>query len=520
MVDVTARALRQAAVERLAALDRRGALTSAHVRLSAETLGVAERTVWRWLAARRAGDDPLPRRRARIDDELRVRLAYWRGNVMALHRELVAAESAGGPAAPSKSALYRAVAADVSSGDRAGLRGGERARRRYDVFLKRPASYRNAAWEGDHVEAPVLVEVDGRLVKPWVTWFVDAAHDVIVGVAVTAQTPSREAILAALRSAISRREPYGPVGGLPEVVRVDRGKDFLSRTVGDALGAFAVRVVDLPGYTPYLKGTVEMVNGAVEQMLFAGLPRYTHRQTEANGRPVDPDQPALTFTAFVAELLGWVDWWNRDHVLDELDGRTPLDAWLGDPTPIHEADETRLWMFTLEDDRRRRKITSKGVAFGRGRHYVADWMVGRVGTTVRLRYMPHHDHEVEVFDAASGVHLGRAELADRASETTRAAVRRARDRRAARLRTDLNKAERARRTRYAATTTAAPARRLDAMTTTEADHERLAEQDCDMARWARPDLIPLPPPAPGWVMPIDLDDTGPRRDGRGTERHR
>lgn len=129
------------------------------------------------------GSAAASRRHFLIDDELRVRLAYWRGNVMALHRELVDSERAGGPAAPSKSALYRAVAADVSA--------GERARRRHDVSLKRPPSFRDAVWEADHVEAAVQVEVEGGLVKPCVTWFVDAAHDVILGVAVTPQVPSR-----------------------------------------------------------------------------------------------------------------------------------------------------------------------------------------------------------------------------------------------------------------------------------------------------------------------------------------
>ncbi len=68
------------------------------------------------------------------------------------------------------------------------------------------------------------------------------------------------------------------------------------------LGAFAVRITPLPGYTPHLKGTVETVNGAVERMLFAGLPRYTHAQTLASGALADPE-PALTFAAFVAEVL-------------------------------------------------------------------------------------------------------------------------------------------------------------------------------------------------------------------------
>lgn len=62
---------------------------------------------------------------------------------------------------------------------------------------------------------------------------------------------------------------------------IDQGKDFLAGTVTAALGAFAMRVTGLPAYTPHLKGTVETLNGAVERMLFAEMPRYTHAQTLA-----------------------------------------------------------------------------------------------------------------------------------------------------------------------------------------------------------------------------------------------
>jgi len=40
---------------------------------------------------------------------------------------------------------------------------------------------------------------------------------------------------------------------------------------------FAVRVVDLHGYTPHLKGTVETLNGAVKSMFFAGARPEDHR---------------------------------------------------------------------------------------------------------------------------------------------------------------------------------------------------------------------------------------------------
>ncbi|MFE4415190.1 hypothetical protein [Streptomyces sp. NPDC056821] len=58
--------------------------------------------------------------------------------------------------------------------------------------------------------------------------------------------PSRESVLAALRSAVLREAPYGPFGALPEKVRVDRGKDFLSRTVTAAFDLLDVTVEDLP----------------------------------------------------------------------------------------------------------------------------------------------------------------------------------------------------------------------------------------------------------------------------------
>lgn len=75
-----------------------------------------------------------PRGRFLVTDEIRQRLAFWRGNAAAVHRELVEAARNGGPVAPSLSTLQRAVARDVLAGDRAGLAGGERAGRAFDVF--------------------------------------------------------------------------------------------------------------------------------------------------------------------------------------------------------------------------------------------------------------------------------------------------------------------------------------------------------------------------------------------------
>ncbi|MCW2133409.1 putative transposase [Arthrobacter sp. VKM Ac-2550] len=503
---------REAVVRLLLSLDAAGRLTTEDVRLAAEGSDVSERTVWRWLAqARSEGEVQSPRERFEITDEVRERLAFWRGNVSAVHRELVAAAGEGGKR-PSRATVQRAVARDVLRGELAGLRGGERARRAHEVFLRRPRVHRNEVWEADHVEVPVEVLLpDDRLVKPWVTWFVDVGTDAVCGAAVTPGPPSRESILAALRAAISLEEPYGPPGGLPGAVRIDRGKDFLSKTVHSVLAGLAVRVVALPGYTPHLKGTVESLNNAAETMFFAALPRYTHAQQGANGKPTDPDAPALPFEAFVAEFLTWVRWWNGEnegHTIAALGGRTPLQAWAEDPTPLSTVPAADLRLLMLEDDGRARTITPKGVSW-RGRHYVAAWMTGQVGLAVRVRHMPHHEHEIEVFGATSGKHLGSATLADAASAEEVAALHRARSEQQRRLRADLRAAEKARRVRYAAATEAAPLQPVQAVTAEAARAELATAQDTQLQAAARVDLFAPGPPSPEWVLP-HASRTGPK----------
>lgn len=75
----------------------------------------------------------------------------------------------------------------------------------------------------------MLVDADGDLVRPWAIWFIDAATKVITGAAAAPWYPSRASVPAALRAAVVGEDPYGPAGGVPELVRVDRGKGFPAR---------------------------------------------------------------------------------------------------------------------------------------------------------------------------------------------------------------------------------------------------------------------------------------------------
>ena len=201
------------------------------------------------------------------------------------------------------------------------------------------------------------------------------------------------------RGAASGDQPGGPVRAARRAARADShrpGQDFLSTTATAALGVLAVRVHALPGYTPHLKGSVETLNNAATVMFFAGLPRYTQAPRLANGKPADPDAPALTYEAFVAALLDWVRWWNTAHEIDSLGGRTPLAAWLADPTPLATVPAGDLRLFTLEDDGCRRKITTKGVQW-RSRCYVGTDLDDRAGRQEWCRVPAPENHHSQGF---------------------------------------------------------------------------------------------------------------------------
>ncbi|MFD4764464.1 Mu transposase C-terminal domain-containing protein [Streptomyces sp. NPDC058439] len=155
----------------------------------------------------------------------------------------------------------------------------------------------------------------------------------------------------------------------------------------------------------------------------------------------------MSFKAFTEELLTWAHWWNTEHRPTELHGATPLEAWQADPTPLNDIPAADVWSLTLEDDERTRTITSHGVRF-KNRDYIAAWMTGQAGRKVMVRFMPHHNHEIELCTPC-GRHLGTAYLADQAAPEQLDALRRTRTERARRLRAEAKAAEQLRHTRFA-----------------------------------------------------------------------
>ncbi|QCX73724.1 Integrase core domain protein (plasmid) [Streptomyces sp. YIM 121038] len=503
--------LRPAAVAQLLRLRAAGELTTGHVRLVADAVGVHKRTVWSWLVrAEETGSVEKPeRRRFRITEEIIDVLADYQGNVKRAHERLVEVAVAAGEKPPGLTTLHDAIARDLDPGFMAGLREGIPAARGFDPAFQRPAVARNEVWEGDHKQAETVVMMpDGKPSRVWVTWFEDRGTSYVMGWAVTAGSAHRGSVLAAVRMAVLREAPYGPPGGLPHLVRVDGGADFLSKTVLRAFGLLGVPVHRVRSARH--KGGIERLNHTSMTRFFADLPRYTKAPRLDHRRRLGETDPPLTFEAFVGLLGEWVEKHNTEHVIERT-GMTPLAAWLADPAEVRpEPSAAELRALMLESDHRPRKITSHGVEFNK-RAYMPENGVGRIGLEVRVRWMPHHHHEIDLYTFRGNRYLGRAFLSNEASEELRAKVLHDRDEHSAELRRALKRSgERKRERHLPSTRPEVPVRALR-MTEREARAELKGTVPPPLPRRRAQPYRPLTPIPAAWKRP-GLTDTTSKDD--------
>jgi putative transposase len=202
---------RQAVLSRLVQLRADGRLSGEVVHAAAESLGVGERSVWRWLAA---GEyDPGKRSRWRTTPAAIEALYLAGGRPTAAWRLL----SEEGVEVPSLPTFCRAVRRDVSLAERAYARHGEDGRRRYSVYRRWEPKARNDVWETDHQELEInVVPLRGRrLVRPWLTVIEDGFSRLVMGWALSLY-PTTAEVLVAIREGIvidPERGPWGAAAG-------------------------------------------------------------------------------------------------------------------------------------------------------------------------------------------------------------------------------------------------------------------------------------------------------------------
>ena len=379
--------LRSAVVERLAGAQKSSPLSRRLVGEAAVACGVSERTMWRWIACGRPS--ARPRRGVVASDRAVELLLAWRGNVAAAQRQLVAE----GEEMPSRQTLGHAFERALSPAQRDYVRRGEVAVRDRTVYLRYEARFRAECYEGDHkqLSIEVLAPRAQRPQRPWVTLFIDQFSRLIVGWAISLR-PTQAEVLAALRMAVTVDPERGPFGGVPVLLRWDRGLEFAADSIAQATLAVGCVSRRTDAYCPWQKGKIERLNRTIEQELLQGLPGWTGGPRDVRGRLVD--QAPWTLGRFVAVFADWVVAYNTTRPHTALAGRTPLEVWRADATPVRalEHQEAR-WMLLA---RRTHVVQGDGIHYNSD-IYFADELSGMRGEEVEVAYMPHDRRWIEVF---------------------------------------------------------------------------------------------------------------------------
>lgn len=369
--------------------------------------------MWRWL--RRGG---VPRRASqawRPTERALDLLVQWRGNVAAVHRQLVAADER----VPSR----RTLARELAPVEREYPLRGVAAVRDRPVYLRHAARYRAECYEADHKELSieVLPPRGVRPRRPWVTVFVDQFSRLIVGWAISLR-PTQAEVLAALRMAVTADPVRGPFGGVPGLLRWDRGLEFAACSIEQATQALGCTSRRTAAYSPWEKGKIERLNRTIEQTLLQGLPGWTGGPRDIRGSLVG--EPPLTLERFVALFADWVVEYNTRRPHDGLGGHTPLQAWTTDATSVRAlGHEQARWMLLA---RTRRRVLKDGIHHG-GRIYFAPELSGLGGETVEVAHMPHDPRFIEVFHQDRWVATARPQTELTAADRQAALERRRED---------------------------------------------------------------------------------------------
>ena len=379
---------RQAVLSRLLALRAAGRLTGDVVRAAAESLGVGERSLWRWLAA---GEYEPGKRSGWQTSPIAIEALYRAGGRLTAAWRLLREDGVDVPSLPT---FCRAIERDVSPAERAYARHGEDGRRRYSVYRRWEPASRNEVWEADHDELDVRVlPLRGRrLVRPWLTVIEDGISRLVMGWALSLQPTSAE-VLVAIREGIVIDPERGPWGGVPQLIRFDGGREFLARAVTRAAGELGCAALPAIPYSPHHKGKVERLHRTIGEGLIATLPYYTGGPRRANGKLYAQAAP-LTLAQLQARVREFVDAYNTEHRHASLGGLTPAEKWASSAAPLEVIEPQRLRWMLLADQTR--VVNKDGIHFGSAT-FIAPELTGIGGRTVEVRYLPHDLRWIEVF---------------------------------------------------------------------------------------------------------------------------
>ena len=251
---------------------------------------------------------------------------------------------------PSRMAVYRWIDENVGEYEQVlGREGKKAADTKVAATRPRPAiNIPLRVVEVDHTRLDIiLVTEQGEPLgankakgKPavvgraWLTVIIDVATRMILGFNIDYLPPSWTSVMKALRMAVLPKDvsdidaatPW-PAMGVPEIVKLDNGKEFHSSSMKAAAGQLHFELRYCPKGKPHLKGRVERFFGEVARDYCALFPGRTFANVveKADYRPEEwaimtLEQARDLFKLWVVDIYH-----NKPH--GGLMGKTPLRRW-------------------------------------------------------------------------------------------------------------------------------------------------------------------------------------------------
>lgn len=404
--------------------EKEGHVSNKVVREAARMLGKSERTVRRMI-----NNGYVRKERTQwVPDETVLDLMHkHRGRVTHVHARLKEEGKREGKTPPvSVRTMQRAVKERCNQFHVANARGGYAAMTAMLPVLERDIPHRNDEWAIDHTLIPVFVLVDGAWCKPWMTTVLDAATRMVLAFTLSPTVPTLEETVETLAVAAEgyTTEDGMFVGGRPRALMSDRGGDLVTHAVTVGLLGHNVERRFTEAYTPHQNGRIERWHRTLKEEVCTSLPGYdrsdmTARDPRKAAKPLIDPRLLLPIEALRLELVKAIEEYNFDRQHSRLGGRTPFEAWTGDPTEIDRVDPAAIRASMTQHERR--KVTRGQVRWD-NRHYELPftrvdpdpeskddltWREVLEGKFVTLRYLPTRVEFVEI-ETEHGLHVGRA----------------------------------------------------------------------------------------------------------------
>lgn len=260
----------------------------------------------------------------------------------------------------------------------------------YDLLIRRKSTHPNAIWQADHCLLKIfLLNEDGKAARPWLTIIFDDMSRSITGYTLTFDAPNILQTALALRQAIWRKdEPRWEMCGIPDVLYVDHGSDFISKHLEYVAADLHIQLVfSIPGM-PRGRGKIERFFRTLQQLFLCELPGYTPTGEFAS-------TPTLTLSAFDHLLRTFILETYHERV-SEGTRQSPRAAWNADgfvPRMPESLEHLDLLLLTVA---RTRRVRQEGIRF-KNFWYMDTTLSAYVGESVIIRYDPRDLAEIRVY---------------------------------------------------------------------------------------------------------------------------